>query len=88
MPTIFYKLGFRFYFLSSDCSEPPHIDVSDDGKKICKFWLREKQCELADSSGFLNTDLRKIEREVNLSSTLLKTKFNEFYKGNSPEKKS
>ena len=33
MPTIFFKFGLRFYFVSFDCSEPPHIHVSDDTKK-------------------------------------------------------
>ena len=38
MPTIFFKFGLRFYFVSYDCIEPAHIHVGDETKKICKFW--------------------------------------------------
>lgn len=51
MSTIFFKFGLRFYFVSFDCSEPPHVHVSDDSKKVCKFWLRENRVILADNFG-------------------------------------
>ncbi len=38
MPTVFFKFGFRFYFVSFDCTEPAHIHISDQAKKNCKFW--------------------------------------------------
>ena len=34
MPTIFFKFGFRFYFVSYDCREPAHVHVGDGAKKI------------------------------------------------------
>ncbi|MEY4876556.1 MAG: hypothetical protein RL708_1705 [Bacteroidota bacterium] len=81
MPTIFFKFGFRFYFVSFDCSEPPHIHVGNDADKICKFWLREKVAVLADNSGFTKHELKKIEKEVNNNFELLINKFNEYCKG-------
>ena len=49
MPTIFYKFGLRFYFVSFDCSEPCHIHVADKNGKICKYWLRNTEIYLADN---------------------------------------
>ncbi len=43
MPTIFFKFGLRFYFVSYDCIEPPHIHVGDDARKICKYWLKNNK---------------------------------------------
>jgi hypothetical protein len=81
MPTIFYKYGFRFYFVSFDCSEPAHIHVGNDANKLCKFWLRGEKGMLADSTGFTKRELKLIENEVNLNFELLKNKFDEFCKG-------
>ncbi len=81
MPTIFYKLGFRFYFVSYDCSEPAHIHVGDDAKKICKFWLRKNTVLLADNSGFTKRELIRIEEIIIENYTLILNSFNEFCKG-------
>lgn len=81
MPTIFFKFGLRFYFVSFDCSEPPHVHVSDDVKKICKFWLKNNETILADNSGFTKSELKKIEKEVKQNFTLIISTFNEFCKG-------
>ena len=42
MPTVFRKLGLRFYFVSFDFTGHLHIHVGDDASKICKFWIKEK----------------------------------------------
>ncbi len=62
MPTIFFKFGFRFYFVSYDCNEPPHIHVGDDVRKICKYWLKSGNGILADNAGFTKRDLVRIEK--------------------------
>lgn len=64
MPTIFFKFGLRFYFVSYDCIEPPHVHIGDDTKKICKFWLRGNEVILADNSGFTKRELNKLEKAV------------------------
>jgi len=81
MPTVYFKFGFRFYFVSFDCSEPPHIHVGDDGRKICKFWLKDNKAILADNAGFTKKELRLVANDVVENYiTILKT-FNDFCKG-------
>lgn len=79
MPTIFFKFGFRFYFVSYDCSEPPH--AGDDARKICKFWLRDEKIVLADNSGFTIRELARIEKVIWENHSFIRTTFNEFCKG-------
>ena len=81
MPTIFFKFGFRFYFVSYDCSEPPHVHVGDDARKICKFWLRDEKIVLADNSGFTIRELARIEKVIWENHSFIRTTFNEFCKG-------
>ena len=81
MPTVFFKFGYRFYFVSYDCSEPPHIHIGDDNKKICKFWLRDGVGVFANQSGFTKREILKIEQVVIENYSLLITKFNEHCKG-------
>ena len=81
MPTIFFKFGLRFYFVSYDCSEPPHVHIGDDAKKICKYWLKNNEIWLADNSGFSKRELTKIERTILENYTLILKTFNEFCKG-------
>ena len=81
MPTIFFKFGLRFYFVSYDCNEPVHVHVTDDAKKICKYWLRNKQAVLADNSGFTKKDLSKIENAIIENYFLIENTFHEFCKG-------
>ena len=80
MPTIFFKFGFRFYFVSYDCSEPPHIHAGDDVRKICKYWLRNNKALLADNSGFSKRELARIEKVILENYSLILTTFNEFCK--------
>lgn len=80
MPTVFYQIGLRFYFVSFDCSEPVHIHVGDDAAKICKYWLREGKPVLADNAGFNKRELRKIEKIIAEKYDLLKNTFDEFCK--------
>ena len=80
MPTIFFKFGFRFYFVSYDCNEPPHIHVGDDARKICKYWLRNNRAVLADNSGFTKRELAKIDKVIIENYLHILTSFNEFCK--------
>lgn len=80
LPTVFYQIGLRFYFVSFDCSEPAHIHIGDDASKICKYWLRNEEGVLADNSGFNNRELRKIEKIIREKYDLLRNTFDEFCK--------
>jgi hypothetical protein len=61
MPTIMSIGPYRFFFSSSDGSEPPHIHVEFEGK-VAKFWL--DPVELAKTGRVPNHELRRIERLV------------------------
>lgn len=64
MPTVFKIGSIIFFFTSYDCYEPIHIHVVD-GRKECKYWLRdEERVVLADNSGFSQAELLKIRRIV------------------------
>jgi len=78
MPTIFYKYGWRFYFVSFDCSEPPHIHVGNDSDKVCKFWLTNSNGIFEDNKGFSKKELRQIQVTINDNIDLLNNTFNEF----------
>ena len=81
MLTIFFKFGFRFYFVSYDCTELPHVHVGDDAKKICKYWLKDSRIVIADNSGFTKRELARIEKVILDNYSLIVTTFNEFCKG-------
>lgn len=81
MPTIFFKFGLRFYFVSYDCNEPPHIHVGDDVRKICKYWLKNYKGILADNAGFNKHDLARIEKVILDNYQELLKSFNEYCKG-------
>src|SRR6185312_4102898 len=66
MPTIFFKFGLRFYFVSYDCIEPVHVHVTDDANKVCNLWLKNK--------------LSKLERVVKENYLLIITTFNDSVK--------
>ena len=38
MPTIFRKLGLRFFFYSNEGNEPPHVHV-EKGEGHGKYWI-------------------------------------------------
>lgn len=81
MPTVYFKFGYRFYFVSFDCSEPPHIHVGDDMRKICKFWLKNNAAVLADNAGFTKKDINLIEKDITANYTSILKTFNDFCKG-------
>jgi hypothetical protein len=48
---------YRFYFVSFDCVEPPHIHV-DREDRSAKFWLQP--VEICNNYGFSNQELGRI----------------------------
>ena len=60
MPTIKGISGpHRFFFMSFDCNEPPHVHVERD-RQICKFWL--EPLRLASNDRFSARELNAIRR--------------------------
>ena len=61
MPTVLRLRSFRFFFVSSDRGEPPHIHVRRDNM-VAKFWLEPVALERA--GGFSRVELNAIQRLV------------------------
>ncbi|HUP62413.1 MAG TPA: DUF4160 domain-containing protein [Thermoanaerobaculia bacterium] len=61
MPTIKVIGQFRFFFSSSDGSEPPHVHVEHEGR-VGKFWL--DPVKLSKAGHLAEHQLRQIERLV------------------------
>jgi hypothetical protein len=61
MPTVLRIDPYRFYFVSHDVHEPPHIHVDRDSDSA-KFWLGP--VALASNIGFRTVELRRVQRLV------------------------
>ena len=61
MPTILRLRSYRFFFVSSDRGESPHIHVRRDNM-VAKFWLEPVALERA--GGFSRVDLNALQKLV------------------------
>ena len=61
MPKVATIGPYRFFFASSDGSEPPHVHVELEGK-VAKFWL--DPVELSKAGRISDRELRRIEKIV------------------------
>ena len=61
MPTILRIRAYRFFFVSVDRSEPPHVHVRRDNM-VAKFWLEPLTLERA--GGFSRVELNAVARIV------------------------
>ncbi len=61
MPTVLRKRSYRFFFVSLDRSEPPHIHVRRENM-VAKTWLRPVALERA--GGFSAVELNVILKLV------------------------
>ena len=77
MPTLFRLFGFRFFYRLFDLiNEPCHVHVGDDGRKLCKYWIRaDGSIELADAVGLTKRDLTKIERALLVHMTQIQQSY-------------
>ena len=57
MPTVLRLDGYRFFFVSLDRSEPPHIHVKRE-RMVAKFWL--DPVVLVRAGGFSRVEINKI----------------------------
>lgn len=76
MPTVLRIGPYRFFFVSLDYNEPPHIHVRREDK-VAKFWL--DPVVLQKSSGFSRTELNKIAELVNENRQYLLERWYEFF---------
>jgi hypothetical protein len=76
MPTILRLGAYRFFFVSLDYAEPPHIHVQRE-KMIAKFWLEPIALEKA--GGFGRTELNRVARLVEENREILLERWHEFF---------
>jgi len=77
-PTVLREGPYRFFFYSSDRTEPPHVHV-ERGDEHAKFWLQP--VSVAAKRGFSATELRRVEAIVGENQAALLRSWNEFFAG-------
>ena len=78
MPTVLREGSYRYFFVSLDRDEPPHIHVQHDGK-VAKFWLQP--IKLQNTGGFNATELNQIARTVEKNQVNFLEKWHDFFSG-------
>ncbi|RME75203.1 MAG: DUF4160 domain-containing protein [Chloroflexi bacterium] len=76
MPTIKRIGPYRFFFVSIDSGEPPHVHIQRDNI-IAKFWL--EPVSLAKGGGFKAHELNQLARLVEAHRKEFLEKWNEFF---------
>jgi hypothetical protein len=76
MPTVMRAGGFRFFFYSTDRSEPPHVHVRS-GRRTAKIWLDPVQVD--SSSRFSESELGRILKLARESRRILLRNWNEYF---------
>ena len=76
MPTVTVIGPYRFFFYSSDRTEPAHIHVERD-RCTAKFWL--SPVSLERSKGFADHELLKLQRLVEDHEALFLEKWHEYF---------
>ncbi len=76
MPTILKVGPYRFFFVSLDSSEPPHVHVRRE-KMVAKFWLDPVVLERA--GGFRSHELTTIGKLVEEHRRRLLERWNEHF---------
>ena len=76
MPTVLRVDGYRFFFVSLDRSDPPHIHVKRE-RKVAKLWL--DPVVLVRTGGFSRVEINKIMKLVQRHREHLLEKWYEFF---------
>ncbi|WP_373513844.1 DUF4160 domain-containing protein [Persicitalea sp.] len=65
--------GLTFFSIIHDLiNEPFHLHIAEGSNKLCKYWVfRDGSIELADSSGYKRTELKKIEKALKENITFV-----------------
>jgi len=70
------KGPYRFFFVSVDYNEPPHIHVRQENK-VAKFWL--DPVVLQKAGGFSRTELSKIADLIDENREYLLERWHDFF---------
>lgn len=76
MPTLFFLLGFRFFFWSND-HEPIHVHISK-GEAEAKYNMIN--LELLENYGFKKNELRMIESIIEENQEIIIERWREYFK--------
>lgn len=76
MPTVLRLGQYRFFFVSLDRGEPPHVHVRRENK-VAKFWLDPVALERA--GGLSRVELNVVAKLVNEHRDSLLEQWNEFF---------
>lgn len=76
MPTVLTIGPYRFFFVSLDYGEPPHIHVQRENL-VAKFWLNPVQLEKA--GGFKAQELSRIGRLIQENQEYLLERWYEYF---------
>ena len=76
MPSILREGPYRFFFVSLDRGEPPHVHVRREGM-VAKFWI--DPVVLERTGGFGPTELARIARLVQEHRIKLLEKWHEYF---------
>jgi len=76
MPVLLRQGPYRFYIVSWDGNEPPHIHVQRDAS-FAKFWLDPVQ--LQESGNFRVAELRRIQRIIEEHERQLLEAWNDYF---------
>ena len=78
MPVFLRDGPYRFYVVSWDRNEPPHIHVQGDNSSA-KFWL--DPVDLANSRNFGRSEIRRISRIIEREQDRLLEAWHEYFDG-------
>ena len=76
MPTILRVRGYRFFFFSTEGSEPAHIHV-EKAESYAKFWL--ESIALARSIGYNARELHQLRELVEEHKILFLERWHEYF---------
>jgi hypothetical protein len=76
MPAVLRKGPYRFFFVSCDRGEPPHVHEQQE-KCVCKFWL--DPVTLQKAGGFNRTELNRIATIIIEHQEDLLERWHEFF---------
>jgi hypothetical protein len=76
MPTLLRIGSYRFYFVSHDAPEPPHVHVQPE-RLVAKFWL--DPVVLQKAGGFQPHELNKIGESVQQHRDLFLERWHEYF---------
>jgi hypothetical protein len=76
MPTVLVIGPYRFFFVSLDYSEPPHIHVQRE-KLVAKYWLNP--VALSKAGGFSRSELNRVALLVEENRDYILERWHEYF---------